>query len=268
MHFRLLFLAFVLPLLASGQNGLRNYAGAEGIGLGDQSVALQSPASAWINPASVTQQPLAFAVSGERRYESTGIEQLGALAILPSGENSGIGVAIRQMSIGSFTMQEGQLMYARKLFKQINIGAAVVARQMSIVEYGNQTQFNVSIGANADIDENFHVSLVVRDPVSQNWINDEETSPQYLFGVSYKAGRTAVLYSEIEKTLERSADLKFGALYHPIDPLFVRLGFNTAVESIHWGLGYRYRSVQLDLGSSYDFQLGWSPAISLVWQKS
>ena len=73
-------------------------------------------------------------------------------------------------------------------------------------------------------------------------------------------------YFDFEKNLDYDLRIKTGVEYEVVDNFFLRGGVATMPVELSFGLGYRWKQIQLGLGSSYHQILGWSPHFGLVYQ--
>lgn len=71
---------------------------------------------------------------------------------------------------------------------------------------------------------------------------------------------------EAEKNVNSLLRIKSGVEYNPIKKIFFRVGVATQPMEYTFGFGYRFSHFQLDLGSAFHQQLGWSPHFSFTYK--
>lgn len=70
---------------------------------------------------------------------------------------------------------------------------------------------------------------------------------------------------EGSKTIIDKARIKAGVEYQAVKNLYVRAGVAGAPIEFSFGLGYKWKVISIDAGSSYHQLVGWSPHFSLTY---
>ena len=74
-----------------------------------------------------------------------------------------------------------------------------------------------------------------------------------------------LLVGELEQEIAFKTRVRAGIEYHPIDLLYIRAGVQGAPIDLAFGFGLKYKGYKLDLSTQYNQVLGWSPAISFLF---
>jgi hypothetical protein len=94
---------------------------------------------------------------------------------------------------------------------------------------------------------------------------DDRFTTVMRLGTSYSFSEKLTVLAEAEKNLEYPIRLKTGLDYRIAKQFFFRAGVATQPVEVTFGFGYKMKSFQLDLGSAYHQQLGWSPHFGLTY---
>ena len=74
-------------------------------------------------------------------------------------------------------------------------------------------------------------------------------------------------FGHVEKDLEFKSVFRTGVEYHVVDPIFIRCGISNNPSMCSFGFGLRQGLWQFDIASSYHQDLGFSPQVSLLFNK-
>ncbi|MFN0037629.1 MAG: hypothetical protein ACKVUS_21410, partial [Saprospiraceae bacterium] len=88
-------------------------------------------------------------------------------------------------------------------------------------------------------------------------------------GAAWQTSSLLIFLAEVEKSLERNAQIKAGFEYRPVDVLVIRAGVRTGgTTRVGFGAGVRLKNgLALDFGSEWHPTLGITPAAMIVWRK-
>jgi hypothetical protein len=137
--------------------------------------------------------------------------------------------------------------------------------------YGSTGKMTAEAGLLFYISENWNVGVSAFNlgrtelvDVSLNSYSDRFSTIMRL-GTSYRFSEALIVCAEVEKDLEFKPRVKMGLEYQIIPDFFIRTGFSSNRPEYAFGFSYHLKRVYLDLGSSYDQILGWSPNFSLTY---
>lgn len=95
---------------------------------------------------------------------------------------------------------------------------------------------------------------------------NERVSTIMRLGTVYQISKKVLFALEIDKNVNYLPRLKGGIEYIPVKNVYLRGGIATQPIEFTFGLGSIFKSFQLDIGSSYQQVLGWSPHFSLCYK--
>lgn len=96
--------------------------------------------------------------------------------------------------------------------------------------------------------------------------SDERLTTLMRIGSTYEFSELVKWTLEAEKNVNSLLRIKSGVEYNPIKKLFFRIGVATQPMEYTFGFAYRFSHFQLDLGSAFHQQLGWSPHFSISYK--
>lgn len=159
--------------------------------------------------------------------------------------------------------------YSMKLADKLFAGVQLNYQGLRFAQnYGSANSLTAEAGVYGMIKDNWKVGVAVfnigRSKLSE--YQDDRFSTVMRIGSSYSFSDKVMLTGEFEKDLDNPMRFRTGLEYQLIENFFVRGGFATQPVELTFGLGYKFKQIQLDIGSAYHQILGWSPHFSLVFQ--
>jgi hypothetical protein len=184
------------------------------------------------------------------------------------GSNDGLGLDIAHSGIEAYQEQHFRLLYGRRLGEKFYLGGSAALQRVSAQEYGSANGVTFGIGILARALPNVWLGARLQNPFQQK-IGDYEALSLLRIGVAWQASDLFIFLSEVEKSLERDAQIKVGVEYRPVDVLVIRAGVRAGGASrIAFGAGIRLKNgLALDFGSEWHPSLGVTPAAMIVWRK-
>ena len=260
-------LFFSTPFFA--QNGLPATAGARGLGMGNVGTTFQDIYSAFSNQAGLAHLTgLSFAIHAERRFLVEGLNSMSAAFAYPT--NSGtFGLTLNYFGYGAYNEQKIGLNYARKLFDRVSIGAQFdyIGTRFDDPIYGSRASFTFELGVLAKLRKDFLVGAHVFSPIRVQLTEDNRDviPTQFKFGLTYLPNDKLNVTAEIEKDIDYPVSFKAGMEYFLVEKLAIRAGVGTQPTQTGFGIGVYLNSVTIDLASSYHWELGFTPSISITY---
>jgi len=206
----------------------------------------------------------AAAVSYERRYSAFSM-----LAFSAAGrfKNWGtFGLAASRFGPDFFNQSRAGVSWG-KSFGIASVGLQGQWYQVSSKDFNSRHYFLLHFGGIARLGEKLHFSGCITN-LSQTKTGENETRvlPTVLrAGFSYQANGNLQLMAELQKDLDEKAGLNAGAEYRFAKNCFARTGFSTLNKTGSIGIGIGWRDMQLDFGSSWHAELGFSQSIGLQY---
>lgn len=207
-------------------------------------------------------------VSYENRFLLKELQSQGFAVAIPMKVGV-ISVGGHVYGYNQFRSYKGGLGYSMKLADKFYAGVQLNYQGLRLPQnYGSANSMTAEAGVYGEITDNwtFGVSVFNIGRTKLSEYQDDRYMTVMRFGSSYKFSDKVLLSGEFEKDLEHDFRFKTGLEYQVIDNFFVRGGVATAPVEVTFGFGYKFKQIQVDLGSAYHQILGWSPHVSLVFQ--
>lgn len=185
------------------------------------------------------------------------------------GKASGMGLDIEHSSAETYTEQRMRLQYGRRLSKNLSLGANLGMARVSAQEYGSAAAPTYGLSVLAQALPQLSIGASVQNPV-QPRLADTELPTVLRIGAGWRTSEIFVLLAEVEKDLDRPAQVKAGLEYRPAaSVLTVRAGVRSGRSArAAFGLGLRLKNgVSLDVASEWHPSLGLTPAAMVAWRR-
>jgi long-subunit fatty acid transport protein len=246
---------------------LRRPVAANYIGWGAYSLNHVDVFSFTANPAALAQLTNAAAgVYGERRFLLTELNNYqAAIGLLTNSGNFGIKAGYYGYS--DYNETELGLGYGRKLGSKVDIGAIFNYHAIRIAGYGSSSAISFELGTVLHITDKLHTGIQVDNPVGGKFSkNGQEKLPSlYAIGMGYDASTKFFISAAIEKEENQPVNVNAGLQYKFLPQLLARAGMSTATSSIWIGLGLTFKSIRLDITTSYHPLLGITPGLLFIF---
>ncbi len=261
-HLCLLAIIF-LPIFSFGQLPTVTPVGS---GLGQATVALQTPVSLFSNQAGLSGlSRLAVVAAAEQRFMVSELKSIAIGAALPTSSGT-FGVMMQSFGFEGFRQQKLGLSYARKLWQSLSIGALFNYFQTRIPEYGSRGILSFEAGIQANLSKTLMIGAHVQNPAQVELAEDENLPTVLRLGIAWKVSNMLMLCSEIEKDIDHPFRWKNGLSYQPIEQLYLRAGYATEPSMLFFGVGFAFgNGLQADMAGSFHQTLGFSPSAGVQW---
>lgn len=158
--------------------------------------------------------------------------------------------------------------YSLKLAERFFAGVQLNYQGLQLNEnYGNRHSVTAEAGLQALLTDNWRLGVSVtnigRAKLSE--FQDERFMTNFRLGMSYLLSDKVLFLLEGSKTIVNKAKVKAAVEYQAVKNFYVRAGVSSAPVEFSFGLGYKWKVIALDAGSSYHQLLGWSPHFSLTY---
>lgn len=239
--------------------------GARLVSMGNAGVAIEDVWSYYHNPAALTGiDGFSAGVAYENRFLLRELQSQ-ALTIVAPLKTGVISFGAQMYGYQLYRSQKAGIGYSLKLSEKFSAGIQMNYQGIRLPEnYGSKHSVTAEAGVIGEITEDWKIGMSVfnlgRAKLSD--FADDRFSTVMRLGTSYQLSKV-IFVAEAEKDLDHDLRLKVGLEYEPIDQFYFRFGAGTKPVDLAFGFGYKWRFLQLDLGSSYHQILGWSPHFSL-----
>jgi len=203
---------------------------------------------------------LPYSISGWQVAQAQGFAQI--------GKYDGIGLDIEYSGVEAYQEQQFRLMYGRRLGERFFFGGSAALLRVSAQEYGSANGVAFGAGLLAQVLPHVWLGARVHNPFQQK-VGDYTAASTLRIGAAWQTSGILTLLTEVEKSLERSAQVKAGLEYRPAEALVLRAGVRTGgAARIGFGAGLRLpKGLALDVGSEWHPSLGITPAAMISWRR-
>ena len=159
--------------------------------------------------------------------------------------------------------------YSMKLSEKFSAGVQLNYQNVRFAEnYGGKGTVTAEVGILAKITEKWSIGVSAFN-IGRNKLTDfqdDRFTTLMRLGTSYSISKKVLVAAEVEKNVDFPLRAKAGIEYRLIEQFYLRGGFATEPIEASFGFGYKFSVFQLDFGSAYHQQLGWSPHFSFTYQ--
>ena len=256
------------PLVTFSQGWLPM--GARSNSMANSSVALVDPWAFHHNPGALANvEKLAVGVSYENRFLLKELQSQGLVYVQPL-KTGVISVGAQLYGFNNYRTYRAGVGYSLKLSEKFSGGVQLNYQGLQLNEnYGSKSTVTAEIGILASITEDWKIGMSVFNlgRAKLDDYEDDRFTTLMRLGTSYSFSDKVMATAELEKNVDYPLRIKAGIEYQVVNNVYVRGGFATEPIEVSFGLGYKFKVFQLDLGSAYHQQLGWAPHFSFTYQK-
>lgn len=260
----------ILPILFVGFHilafGQLSGISAAGAGLGNSTVAMQTPVALFGNQAGLASLPkFAIAASAQRAFLLSELQSVTIGAAMPTRSGT-FGLVAKSFGYEEFKQQKIGLSYARKLWEALSVGAQFDYFNTRIPEYGSRGIFTFEAGVQAQVSKTLRAGAHVFSPAQVELADGEVLPTIFRLGIAWQVSEKLLVTSELEKDLDYKLRWKNGLSYQPVQAVYIRSGFANEPSMLFFGLGFAFgNGFQADMAGSFHQTLGFSPSAGLMW---
>jgi len=201
----------------------------------------------------------------ERRFLIEGFNLSSAAIGLPLSFG-GVGLTINYSGSQEFNLSSIGLVYGKNLGK-VDLGVSFHYTSIKLNGYGKSSTIEFELGSLWQISERIHSSILLKNPVGGKFGLDktEKLPAVFRFGLGFKASENVSIAVELIKEEEQKPGFNTGLCYVFNKKFFFQAGIQTLIASPYWSIGYQIKKLRVETYCSYHQQLGFSPAISLIF---
>ena len=218
------------------------------------------------NPALLASYPaFTAAVYTDRPFMLAALEH-GMLAAAFPLKNAGLGLQLNYVRSGAYHQSEAGIAYAKKL-GQLDLGVRFNYHKLAVDGYGAATAIVVDVGSIWHVTDKLHAGMDLYNPVGGKLGSNGEKLPYACSaGLGYEVSEQVLLSAAIIKDENRPANINAGIHYQPADMVVVQAGLARGQPYLSTGL--QWKPWQMLVTVSYHAQLGFTPALSLIYKSS
>jgi hypothetical protein len=253
----------------SAQVQIRGTDNAAALSLGGATIALPKPSAGIQNEALLpVSGKMAFFVASALPFGIGDYQSAQAQAAFKLDKNSGVGLEFAYSGIELYREQRIRLGYGRRLGERVSLGGNLDWLQANALEYGNKNALTFGLSMLAQALPTLSIGAKIQNPL-QTKLGESKLPAQFRLGACWKPGEQFAFSSEVEKIIDRPAQIKAGMEYLPTDILVLRAGVRGGgIGRAGFGVGLRFKNgLGLDFGTEWDPYLGFTPAAMIRWRK-
>lgn len=221
------------------------------------------------NPGALVEvDKISIGISYENRFLLKELQSQGLVYVQPLKKGV-LSVGAQTYGFELYRTYRAGAGYSLKLSDKFYAGVQMNYQGIRLSEYyGTKNTVTAELGMLAKITEDWKIGISVfnlgRAKLSS--FEDDRFTTLMRLGTSYSFSKKVLVAAEVEKNIDYPLRVKTGLDYQIIENFFFRAGFAAKPIELTFGFGYKFKVLQLDLGSAYHQQLGWSPHFSLSYQ--
>lgn len=261
-------LLVLLPFALSSQGWLPM--GGRSNSMANATVSISDPWSFHHNPGALADvDKMSIGISYENRFLLKALQSQGFVYVQPLKKGV-FSVGAQLYGFDLYRTYRAGAGYSLKLSEKFSAGVQMNYQGIRLTEsYGSKNTVTAELGLLAKITDSWNMGVSVfnlgRAKLAD--FEDDRFTTLMRLGTSYTFSKKVIVAAEVEKNIDFPMRFKAGLDYQVIDNFFFRAGFATQPVEVTFGFGYKFKVVQLDIGSAYHQQLGWSPHFSLTYQR-
>jgi len=259
-------LSLLLPVTVLSQGWLP--VGARSNSMANASVALSDVWAFHHNPGALAEvSKIGVGVSYENRFLLKELQSQGFVYVQPIKKGV-LSFGAQSYGFTNYRALRGGVGYSMKLSEKFMAGVQMNYQSLRLSEfYGSKQTVTAEFGILGLLTDKWRVGMSVfnlgRAKLSS--YEDDRFSTIMRLGTSYSFSEKLMVVAEAEKNIEYALRLKVGLDYMVAKQFYFRAGVATQPVELSFGFGYKLKSFQLDLGSAYHQQLGWSPHFGITY---
>lgn len=244
-----------------------HYSGTPFTAPGACSPRFTQPFSFLVNPAALCRLSQAgAAVFSEKNFGLKELSRHMAAAVLPLRKD-GVGLALQYAGYNAFNESRVAIAYGKNLGK-LSLGLQFHYDRVSMAGYGSDGAVGTALGAICVLTPKLLTGMYIANPLGGKFqrYSGEKLASEYRLGFGYEASEQVCISADIIKEENRPLNVLACIQYHVLPQrLFTRLGIATATAEPFLGAGWQWRNCRADVLVRYHSQLGFSPALQLVF---
>ncbi|MEN9997529.1 MAG: hypothetical protein RI922_519 [Bacteroidota bacterium] len=243
--------------------------GARSNSMANSSVTLTDVWSFHHNPGAMAElEKQAFGVSYENRFLLKELQSQGLVYGQPLKKGV-LSIGAQTYGFKTYRTNRVGVGYSMKLSEKFSAGVQLNYQNIRLTEnYGSKNTVTAEVGILAKITEKWSIGVSAFN-LGRNKLadfQDDRFTTLMRLGTSYKFSKKVLVTAEAEKNVDFPLRAKAGIEYQLVEKFYLRGGFATQPIELSFGFGYKFSVFQLDFGSAYHQQLGWSPHFSFTYQ--
>jgi len=220
------------------------------------------------NPGALGElKEMSIAVSYENRFLLRQLQSQGIVYAQPLKVGV-ISVGAQLYGFNEYRTQRIGAGYSLKLSEFLFAGVQLNYQGVRLNQnYGTNHSISAEAGIQAVVGAKWRIGVSVFNigRAKLSVFEDDRYSTMMRLGVGYKVSDKVLVLAEAFKNLDYKTSFRVGVEYEAFNNFYLRCGASSQPIEFAFGFGYKWKVVQLDIGSVYHQRLGWSPNVSFSY---
>ena len=242
--------------------------GARSVAMGSASLGNEDIWAYFQNPGA-----LGFVTSGgagisyQNRFAMKELQSQGIAFVQPL-KTGVISIGAQNYGYQTFKSYRVGAGYSLKLAENLSAGVQLNYQGIRLPEYyGSENTVTAEFGFLARVNESWKIGFSVfnlgRTKLSD--FEDDRLSTLFRLGTTYTISKKLFFTVEANKDVDSKIQFRGGMEYEALKNFYLRAGISSNPTELSFGMGYKWKKIQLDAASNYHQVLGFSPAISFTY---
>lgn len=261
-----LLLFLILSCTSAQANNNRGIVGGQAAGMGFTSLTNVNAFSVINNQAALSLiDEISIGAYAENRFLLKELSFYSLAAAIPT--NSGtLGIGFSYFGDEFLNEKLMRLAYGRRLMENLSIGVELDYFNVSINEYGSTGVVTFGLGVLYEFRDDWQLAAHLFNPIDIKLTDQEDEDYLYnqlRIGLSHQVSQKVKVSAEAEKNMEEAMSFRAGVHYQIDKKVACRLGYASQPDLFTFGVGFNLGALQIDVASGLDWELGYSPYISI-----
>ena len=261
---RMIFILALNPLCIESQQ----HVGSRALTMGNADVALNDVYAYFHNPAGITKiKSTQIGLAYQNKFLLKEFQSQHLVMATPLGRGV-ISCGAYYFGYDQFRRISSGIGYAMPLFEKFSLGVQLNYHALRLPQnYLQSNRLTAEIGFMAQITDSWRMGVSAYNLTQSKWSRnlDDKITSTFKIGAAYTHQKSLLITLEMEKNLIEKLQLKGGLEYLFLDRFFLRLGASNQPLNFGLGFGAKWKKFQMDLGSNYHPNLGFSPHFSCIY---
>ena len=240
--------------------------GSRSSSLGSSYVSLTDFWSSLNNPANIaaTTNTYQVGVYYENSYLIKELN-LSSIAVCYTNKYLALGGYLSRYGISSYNQGDAAILLGKNISSNIRIGAKIIYHYYQVAN-GDLSAggFTGEVGISAKLSKHFLVGVHAINPTQEHIGNEtkDQLPAALVIGCSYLSPWGIDIFGDIKKRISDDLSFHIGIEWLIYQRFAIRTGYQNSPNQFSLGIGYKAKSIEVDLSLTKHPTLGYSPQIA------